>query len=37
MNIILIIKLIVNKINFIWNQLYKFKDKEDSIATRIKE
>lgn len=36
MNIILIIKLIVNKTNFIWNQLYKFKDKEDSFARRIK-
>lgn len=36
MNIILIIKLIVNKTNFIWNQLYKFKDKEDSFERRIK-
>ena len=36
MNIILIIKLIVNKNNFIWNQLYKFKDKEDSFERRIK-
>lgn len=36
MNIILIIKLIVNKTNFIWNQLYKFKDKEDVLKEEYK-
>lgn len=36
MNIILIIKFIVKKYNFIKNQFYKFKEKEDSFARRIK-
>ena len=36
MKIISIIKFIVKKYNFIKNQLYKLKDKEDSFARRIK-